>query len=245
MTRSIRQNIIIVIGLFLSVSLFGQTQTTSLKITHLTGDFYVFTTYRTFKDKPMSSNGLYFLTDKGAVMIDTPWDTTQFQPLLDSIEFKHKKKVVLCIATHSHEDRTGGLEFFKQKGIKTFTTKQTDEICKEHGEKRAEFYFTKDTTFKVGNYSFQTFYGGEGHTKDNIAIWFGKDKILYGGCAIKSIEATDLGYIGESNLKAWPTTLTNIKRKFPTYKFIIPGHQGWTSVKSLDHTLDLLRQNQK
>jgi metallo-beta-lactamase class B len=245
MTTSIRQNIIFVIGLLLSISLFGQTETPSLKITHLTGDFYIFTTYRTFKDKPMPSNGLYFLTDKGAVLIDTPWDTTQFQPLLDSIEFKHKKKVVLCIATHSHEDRTGGLEFLRQKGIKTYTTKQTDEISKERGEKRAEFYFTKDTTFNVGNYSFQTYYCGEGHTKDNIVIWFGKDKILYGGCVIKSVEATDLGYIGESNLDAWPVTLTNIKKKFPNYKFIIPGHQDWTSIKSLDHTLDLLRQSKK
>jgi metallo-beta-lactamase class B len=245
MTTSIRQNIITVMGLFLSISLFGQAQNPSLKITHLTGNFYVFTTYRTFKDKPMSSNGLYFLTDKGAVMIDTPWDTTQFQPLLDSIELKHMKKVVLCIATHSHEDRTGGLQFLKQKGVRTYTTKQTDDICKERGEKRPEFYFTKDTAFKVGKYSFQTFYGGEGHTKDNIVIWFSKDKILYAGCVIKSTEATDLGYVRESNLATWPITLTNIKQKFPNYKFIIPGHQDWTSIKSFDHTLDLLRQSEK
>lgn len=243
MTTSIRQNSILIIGLFLSVSLFSQNP--GLKITPLTGDFYVFTTYRTFKDKPMSSNGLYLLTSEGAVMIDTPWDTAQFQPLLDSIELRHKKKVVLCIATHSHEDRTGGLEFLRQKGVRTYTTKQTDEICKARGEKRAEFYFMNDTTFKVGNYSFQAFYGGEGHTKDNIVIWFGQDKVLYGGCVIKSTEATDLGYIRESNLKAWPVTLVNIQKKFPGYQFIIPGHQDWTSRKSLEHTLELLRQSGK
>jgi glyoxylase-like metal-dependent hydrolase (beta-lactamase superfamily II) len=244
MTTLDRQIVNILIGLLLSVSLFGQTPP-RLKITRLTKDFYVFTTYQTFKGASMSSNGMYFLADKGAVMIDTPWDTTQFQPLLDSIQIKHKKKVILCIATHSHEDRTGGLEYYKQKGIKTFTSKQTDEICKQRGEKRAEFHFSKDTTFKVGNILFQTFYGGEGHTKDNIVIWFDKNKILYGGCVIKSTEATDLGYIRESNIKAWPTTLTNIKEKFPDFKYIIPGHQDWTDITSLEHTLNLLQQTDK
>ena len=244
MTRSLKQTIIVA-GLFFSMTLLGQKQTPGLKISHVTGDFYVFTTYKTFKNKPMSSNGLYFLTDKGAVMVDTPWDITQLQPLLDSIEIRHKKKVVLCIATHSHDDRTGGLEFLKQKGIKTYTSEQTDDISKKSGDKRAEFYFTKDTTFNIGAYSFQTYYGGEGHTKDNIVIWFGKDKILYGGCVVKSTEAEDLGYIGESNLKAWPTTLSNIKQKFPDPNYIITGHQDWTSTKSLDHTLELLQQTEK
>jgi metallo-beta-lactamase class B len=235
--------IILIVGVYFSI--FGQTANESLKISHLTGDYYVFTTYRTFKGKPMSSNGMYLVTDNGVVMIDTPWDTTQFQSLLDSIEIKHKKKVVLCIATHSHEDRTAGLEFLRQKGIKTYASKQTYEICKENSEKIPEYYFVKDTTFKVGQYSFQTFYGGEGHTKDNIVIWFSKNQILYGGCVIKSTEATDLGWVGDSNLKAWPITLNNIKRKFPSPKFIITGHQDWRNIKSLDHTLDLLEHNEK
>jgi len=228
--------------ILLSNLLFAQLPNPKLKITPLNGNFYVYTTYQNYQDKPVSANGLYLLTDKGAVLIDTPWDTTQFKPLLDSIETKHHKKVVLCIATHSHTDRTAGLEFLKQNGVKTYTTKQTDEICKLQGGKRAEFTFTNDTTFKVGNYNFQTFYGGEAHTKDNIVIWFEQDKILYGGCAIKSTEATDLGYVGEANLTAWPHTLNKIKQKFPTPKYIVPGHQGWTSIKALDHTLELLKQ---
>jgi len=193
----------------------------------------------------MSSNGLYFLTDKGAVMIDTPWDTTQFQPLLDSIEFKHKKKVVLCIATHSHEDRTGGLEYYKQKGIKTFATEQTDIICKERGEKRAEFLIFQDTVFAVGQYTFQTYFGGAGHTPDNIVIWFPKDKLLYGGCLVKSTDASDLGYLGDADTKQWSTTIQKIKQKFGQPSYVIPGHQNWTNKKSLNHTTTLLRQYEK
>jgi metallo-beta-lactamase class B len=109
--------------------LFCQAQGDKLTITHLTGDFFVFTTWRMLGDIRFPANGLYLVTNQGVVMIDTPWDTTQFQPLLDSIEVKHKKSVVLCIATHSHEDRTAGLEFLGNKGIKTYTSSLTDEIC--------------------------------------------------------------------------------------------------------------------
>jgi hypothetical protein len=113
-------------GLIFSSVLVGQAEKENLKITHLAGDFYIFTTYRDFKGTAFPSNGLYLVTDNGVVMIGSPWDTTQFQSLLDSIRHKHDKHVVMCIATHSHEDRTGGLEYYNQKGIKTFTTKQTD-----------------------------------------------------------------------------------------------------------------------
>lgn len=236
---------ITVILIFFALRGFGQSSGPALRITHVKGDYYVFTTWRTFKNNPTPANGLYLITDKGVVMIDTPWDTTQFQPLLDSIELRHQKKVIFCIATHSHEDRTGGLAYYKQNGIKTYTTKRTDSICEKQGEKRAEFIFTRDTTFKVGQYSFQTFYGGEGHTKDNIVIWFNKDKILYGGCLLKSTEATDLGYVKESNLEAWPLTLKKIRRKFGTPPYSITGHQDWSDNKALEHTLSLLKQKEK
>ena len=188
---------------------------------------------------------MYLLTDNGVVLFDTPWDSTQFQPLLDSIETRHHKKVITCIATHSHEDRTGGLEFLNHQGVQTYTSRQTDEISKEHHEKRAAFYFSKDTVFTIGQYSFQTFFAGEGHTKDNLVIWFPKERILYGGCLIKSIEATDLGYIVEANLKAWPITLRTIKQKFPNPTSIIPGHQSWKSLQAIDHTLKLVKQSKK
>src|SRR6185503_661817 len=87
-----------VLLLFITAFGFGQTKKENLKITHLTGDFYVFTTWRDFKGTPFPANGLYVITDSGAVVIDTPWDTTQFQPLLDSIKAKHNQDVTMCIA---------------------------------------------------------------------------------------------------------------------------------------------------
>src|SRR5881394_3644427 len=102
--------------------LFFSLSAQPLMITPLTGDFYIYTTYNIYKGDQVPANGMYLVTSNGVLMIDTPWDSTQFQPLLDSIQSRHHKKVVLCIATHFHEDRTGGLEFYQRQGIKTYTT---------------------------------------------------------------------------------------------------------------------------
>jgi len=240
-----KSTLLIIITFLFGTSTFAQTNTNSLNITKLTSNCYIYTTYHAYKGDIASANGLYVVTNNGVVMIDTPWDTTQFQPLLDSIEARHHQKVVLCIATHSHADRTAGLEFYRQKNIKTFTSTQTDSLSKINNYQRAEFHFTKDTTFTIGQLTFQTFYPGPGHTADNIVVWFPQQKILYGGCFIKSTEATDLGYIKEANLQAWPTSLKKVQQKFPQPKFIIPGHDSYASLNSINHTLKLLQQHKK
>lgn len=214
-----------------------------LAITHLTGDLYVYTTYNFWGEKLYPSNSMYLVTNDGVVLFDTPWDTTRCQPLLDSIARRHNRKVILSISTHYHADRTAGLDFFRQQGVRTYSSKQTLELCKTHSEEKAEYVFTKDTVFRVGQYTFQTFYPGEGHTSDNIVIWFEKDKTLYGACFIKSTESTGLGNIADANVAAWPASIENLKRKFPAIKYVIPGHGGWDGNKALLHTQKLLQRN--
>ncbi len=233
------------IFLFSLTFAFGQTVSNELTITHLKGDFYVFTTYKIFGTKKQDANGMYMVTDSGVVIFDSPWDTCPFQPLLDSIKKRHHKNVIINIATHSHEDRTSGLAYYRTHGIKTFTTVQTDEISKENGRPRAEFLMQKDTAFHIGQYTFQTYYAGPGHTKDNIVIWFDKEKILYGGCLVKSIDAADLEYIGEANIPEWSKTIKKVQAKFEKPAFIITGHHSWKSSSALEHTLKLIKQHEE
>lgn len=217
-------------------------QAQKLEISHLTGDFYVYTTYNSFNWKPYPSNSMYLVTGEGVVMFDTPWDEKQFQPLLDSIQKRHGKKVVLCLATHYHADRTAGLEFLKAKGIKTYTSKQTYDLCKQFKESQPEFYFKKDTVFKVGRYNFETFYPGKGHTKDNIVIWFPNEKVLYGGCFVKSTEHEDLGNLSDADVRAWPKSIRKVLKKCPDPRYVIPGHLDWKNSKSLEHTLKMAEE---
>lgn len=231
-----------IFALFAHLLLFGQ-HISKLHIEPLTDNFYVYTTYKNLNGFRFPSNSMYVVTENGVVLFDTPWDTTQFQPLLDSIMVKHHQKVVLAISTHYHDDRTAGLEFLKQQGIKTYTFKLTYDLCKTHHEKQAEFYFARDTTFKIGRYTFETFYPGEGHTKDNIVIWCAQFNILYGGCILKSTENNTLGNIADANLEEWTLSLKKLMKKYPNPNFVIPGHFSWTNKQGIKHTIKVLRQH--
>lgn len=236
-----RKLILAVIFFFAFTSVFAQAAA-KLTITPLTGDFYIYTTYNTYQDYQVPANGMYLVTKSGVIMFDTPWDTTQFQPLLDSIKLKHKKNVTMCIATHWHGDRTAGLEYYRQQGIKTFTTVFTDELSKKNDKKRAEFLIAKDTVFNMEQYSFETYYPGEGHTADNIIIWFGKEKILYGGCLIKGADADNLGYLGDANVKEYASTLMRVQKKCTNPAFIIISHSDWNNIHSLKHSIKLAKK---
>lgn len=189
---------------------------------------------------------MYLVTNEGVVLFDTPWDENQFQPLLDSIEKRHNKKVVMCIATHFHDDSSAGLEYYRSKGIKTYTSKMTCDMTKEKNEgSPAQFTFVNDTIFKVGGKSIETFYPGEGHTKDNIVLWVKEEKVLYGGCLIKSTEAVDLGNIADASVDKWAQTMKNLTAKFPEPYCVVPGHFAWSGGnKAIKHTIKLVEQHE-
>ncbi len=242
MTRRI---VLTLLYIFSLTNVFGQTEEAKLKISHLTREFYIYTTYSTYEGNPVPANGMYVVTNQGVVLFDTPWDTTQFQALLDSIKIRHNKSVELCIATHWHSDRTEGLEYYKQKGIKTYTTVLTDELSKKNNKKRAEFLMTKDTVFTVGQFSFEIYYPGQGHTSDNIVAWFNNEKILYGGCLIKGADAENLGYLGDANVKEYETTLKNVQNKYLNPTYIIISHSDWNNINSLKHSIKLAKKLKK
>jgi metallo-beta-lactamase class B len=221
---------------------FAQTNPVKLKIEQLTGDFYIYTTYNAYEGDKIPAHGMYVVSDQGVILFDTPWDTTQFQPLLDSIKTRHHKNVVMCLATHWHSDRTEGLAYYKQRGIKTYTTTLTDELSKKNNKKRAEYLLDKDTTFTLGQHSFETYYPGEGHTLDNIVVWFSKEKILYGGCLIKGADAENLGYLGDANETAYETTLKRVRKKCPDPKFIVVSHHDWRNPNSLKNSIKLAKR---
>ena len=195
-----------------------------LVIAPLTDNCYIYTTWQNLDSGPYPSNSMYVVTSAGVVLFDTPWDTTQVVPLLDSIEARHHKKAVMCIATHFHEDRTGGFDILNRYGIPTWSSKQTLELCKQKGKPQAARYFVNDTTFTIGNTSFSTFYPGAGHAPDNIVIWLGEQNILYGGCFLKSTEADNLGNMSDADVSAWGVSIKKVMKKYPHPKYVIPGH---------------------
>lgn len=229
--------LIVFIGL-----LSGFVQAQQLEITPLTTNFYVYTTKKVMDGEVVPSNSMYLVTSEGAVLFDTPWDSTQLQPLLDTIMARHNKKVIMSISTHYHADRTEGLTYLASKGIKTYSYLKTYELGKLKDEELAEHIIYSDTTFKIGNYLFETYFPGAGHTPDNIVVWFPLQKVLYGGCFVKSTKSPTIGYIGDANMKSWKRSVKNVEKKYKHPQYIIPGHYSWESTKSLRYTKKLIRR---
>jgi metallo-beta-lactamase class B len=214
----------------------------ALQINELQKNFFVYTTFNTYLGKKFPANGLYVVTSQGVIIIDTPWDTTQFQVLLDTIVSRHGLRAIMCLSTHFHEDRTGGLNYFKNTGMATYTTSATDNISAEKGFPRATHLMHQDTVFKVGEVAMEVFYPGPGHTLDNIVVWFPRERILYGGCLIKSTDDSTLGNTKDGNLQEYAASVRRVKKRFLRPIWVIPGHQSWNNNRSVEHTLRLAKK---
>ncbi|MBU3744858.1 MAG: subclass B1 metallo-beta-lactamase, partial [Sediminibacterium sp.] len=208
-----------------------------LEIHNIAPNIFVYTTYHTYKGELFPANGLFVVSSQGVIIVDSPWDTTQFQPLLDTIYSISGKKAVISIGTHFHDDRIGGIDFFKQNGISTYTSRYTDSILQARSIPRSAFHFERDTVFQMGDTEFRTFYPGPGHTQDNIVIWFPKQKILYGGCLIKTTSDSNLGNTADGDTKEYVQSVRKVKRKYSDAKLVIPGHKQWGGIELVQHTL--------
>jgi len=231
--------IILLSVLFIQGIIYAQSP---LEIYHLTGDFYVYITYMDYEGTPYPANSMYAVTPDGVVMFDTPWDSLQVEPLLDSIKSRHGKDVVMCIATHFHDDRTAGFNVLRRHGVRTYSTQKTFDLCKETNRPLAEFVITSDTVFNIGGLEFETFYPGAGHAPDNIIIWLPASHILYGGCFIKSTEAGNLGNLSHADTKSWEKAVEKVTEKYSDAAYIIPGHQSWRDLGSLKYTYELIKE---
>lgn len=188
---------------------------------------YVYTTTQVFKGVEYTSNAMYVVTDEGVLLIDTPWDKEQYIPLVEHIKTQHQKEIKWVITTHFHEDRSGGLAYFNQAGAQTYTYALTNEILKERKGSQATFSFDEEKSFTFGQEELTVYFMGEGHSKDNTIVWFPKEQVLYGGCLIKSAEATSIGNVEDANTTAWPTTIEKVMQKFKQATVIITGHDTW------------------
>lgn len=219
---------------------FGQQP--GLEIKELKNGIFVYTTYKDFKGSPFPSNSMYLVAQEGIVLLDTPWDSTQFQPLMDSLWQKHKKKPIACIVSHFHDDRTAGLDFLKSKGVPTYSSVYTAELGKKYGEKLAQYRFYSDTVFTFGEHKIATYYPGEGHTPDNILLYIEKDKVLFGACFMKSCESKGLGNLEHANVKEWKISIEKSIKKYKKCSYFVPGHQAWSKTNALIHTKKLIKK---
>lgn len=84
-------------------------------------------------------------------------------------------------------------------------------------------------------------YFGEAHTRDNIVAWIPSEKILFGGCLVKTL-GSNKGNVADANEKEWSHTVAKVKDAFPKAKLVVPGHGKTGDTSVLGYTIRLFQQ---
>ena len=218
-----------------------------LVVTPLNDQVYVHTTYGVYQNTSIPSNGLIIKTNDGIVLVDTGWDTEKdtdnTRQLLQWVADSLHQPVRLCIVTHAHEDRVGGISELRKAGVRVISTPLTASKSVKLGYESPEGILPDDTTFTIGQEPIRCYFPGEGHTSDNIVVWLPNQQILHGGCFVKSVAAFGMGNVADANLNEWANSIQNVMKQFSTARIVVPGHEEWSDTQSLQHTLQLLKKH--
>jgi metallo-beta-lactamase class B len=197
--------------------------------------------HRSTNKQGISSNGMIAVTDAGLLLFDTAWTETQTAALLAWGAHRFKSKWIAAVITHDHDDRDGGIESLFARRIPVAALDLTVAKLAARGVKGVATLFEARTREHKDPREFEALYPGPGHAADNIVIALPREQTLFGGCLVKSAEATDLGFTGDADLGAWPAAVQRVAAKYP-WKTIVPGHGPVDrDGVALGHTLELLR----
>lgn len=188
------------------------------------------------------SNGMIYTSGDECLVFDTPMSKEITQQLLDWIEKELKLKVVGVVVNHFHDDCLGGLDLFHQKGIPSYSGKMTQTLAEKDTVVVPQNGFKRRKKLRLSGEKIILFYPGEAHSKDNTVAWIPSEKVLFGGCMVKSLKSGK-GNLADANVDAWPLTIKKVKEEFREAVWVIPGHGKAGGIELLDFTIKLFTEN--
>lgn len=217
-------------------------ESSSLKIEKISEHVYKHVSYLKTDDfGNVACNGIIFESSKEALVFDTPTTDKVSLELIDWIETTLKSNVKGVVVNHFHDDCLGGLNAFHQKGIPSYANKLTLELAKEDSVTVPQKGYIESLELTIGGKKVINKYFGAGHTTDNTVSYIPSEKVLFGGCMVKALNASK-GYLGAANISEWPKTVAKIKSAFPKAKGIVPGHGKVGGTELLDYTIELFEE---
>ena len=192
--------------------------------------------------RPTSPMVLSSKTATHSVLIDAGWNPQQADALADWAATTLKHPVTKAYVTHFHSDRLGGAACTGAASHPGLRHPRDDRAGPStHQPAIPDHPFDPPSTPTPIANDAEIFFPGGGHTRDNVVVYFPKERILFGGCFIKDSKATGMGNIADADLAAWPASLGHTEAAFPQIATVIPGH-GPMDPHALTHTRDLLAQ---
>ncbi|MEM7513031.1 MAG: subclass B1 metallo-beta-lactamase [Bacteroidota bacterium] len=207
-----------------------------LKIIPLSNNAFMHVSYLPYMGRLIGCNGLLYRNKKRVVVFDTPTDDSVSVELINWVEETLDSKVVAVVPGHFHNDCLGGLGAFHDRGAKSYANQLTCELAEKEGSIIPQNAFKGYMELFEGKV--KIWYPGEGHTRDNIIGYIPSEKVMFGGCLVKSVGAGK-GFVGDANQDEWTNTVKKVKEKYPKVEVVIPGHGKRGGQELLDFTMAL------
>lgn len=189
----------------------------------------------------VACNGMIYINSGKALVFDTPTTPELTAQLFDWLEDSLEVSIQGLIVNHFHDDCLGGLAEVHRRNIPSIAHRKTQKLAKKAGVVVPEIGFVKTLDMQVGGRPVVCRHLGEAHTRDNIVVWLPVEKVLFGGCMVKSLDAGK-GNLADANVAAWPATIEAIQAAFPEVQIVIPGHGAPGGPDLLDYTIRLFRE---
>ncbi len=228
--------------LLVCVQVFAQEPVTvsgRLKIVPLTPHSFLHISYINYKGTDFPCNGLVYMNGNEAVVFDTPTNDSVSNELIDWMAKEYPQvKIKAIVVNHFHDDCLGGLNAFHDKGIPSYANNRTIKLAKKEHTAVPEHGFRNRMELPVGSQQVVLSYQGAAHAPDNIVAYIPAEKILFGGCMIKEVNAGK-GNLSDADVKAWPVTVQKVREQYPRAVIVVPGHGATGGKELLDYTIDL------
>lgn len=187
------------------------------------------------------SNGLLVRDGDGIVLVDTAWGDTLTAVLLAWADTALAWPVRLAIGTHAHDDRIGGCATLSDRGIPLKVSPATHRRLSLADAAYAriipQLHRTGDAV-RVGG--LEVFAMGPAHAPDNVAVWLPRQRVLFGGCAVRPATSTSRGNVADADTLQWSSAIMRLQLRYARALQVVPGHGDVGGTELLAHTRRLL-----
>jgi metallo-beta-lactamase class B len=183
-------------------------------------------------------NGLIIAGDQGPTIVDTGNDREQGELLVQVSARVTGRKTAQAIATHFHEDRTGGIEAMRAANVPVYAHPYSVGLAQAYGFPVPEpVRGLEKAPVQLG--PVELFYPGAGHVRDNITAWHAESGVLFGGCLLRATTDDQIGSLADADIAAYPASIARLVERYPQRRLTIPGH-GSAAGDALEWTRRML-----
>lgn len=184
-------------------------------------------------------NGLVFIEGKECLVFDTPASDSLTVELINWLEKDNGLQIKGIVGNHYHADCIEGLDEFHKRGIPSYSSRRTAKLAAEDSMPIPQVTFKRKMKMELGDKVVQLYYPGHAHSPDNIVAYVPSERVLFGGCMVKSKKAGK-GYLGVADVEEWPKTLDRVRKRFGDAEYVIPGHGKYGGLDLFEDTVRIV-----